>query len=163
MARRNYCVRFPRLARFGSSFGRADPDPLPVPHQAATVGLQRSGDRDPQQWELSLPGRSAPTFPQTPIAPGVNRNHNHDLKWTFKSASVRASSSAGLLQGFYERFAHQGNEAFNGPSHLGAQDGGDHLNHLEERSVFRGRTSEIASSLSISGRLSVSSWDYSGR
>ncbi len=33
---------------------------------------------------------------------GLNRNHNHDLKWIFKRAAVKASSSAGPVREFYE-------------------------------------------------------------
>ena len=40
---------------------------------------------------------------QKPVAlRGLNKNHNHDLKWIFKSAAVRASSSAGPLHEFYQ-------------------------------------------------------------
>ena len=49
---------------------------------------------------------------------GLNKNHNHDLKWIFKSAALRASSSAGPLHEFYE-FADQRNEAGDGSPHLG--------------------------------------------
>jgi hypothetical protein len=40
---------------------------------------------------------------QKPVAlRGLNKNHNHDLKWIFKSTAVKASSSAGPLHEFYE-------------------------------------------------------------
>jgi transposase len=39
---------------------------------------------------------------------GLNKNHNHDLKWIFKSAAVRASSPAGPLHEFYERLLAKG-------------------------------------------------------
>ena len=39
---------------------------------------------------------------------GLNKNHNHDLKWIFKSAAVRASSSAGPLREFYESLLAKG-------------------------------------------------------
>jgi transposase len=39
---------------------------------------------------------------------GLNKNHNHDLKWILKSASVRASSSTGPLHEFYERLLAKG-------------------------------------------------------
>lgn len=39
---------------------------------------------------------------------GLNKNHNHDLKWIFKSASVRASSSAGPLREFYQNLLAKG-------------------------------------------------------
>jgi transposase len=39
---------------------------------------------------------------------GLNWNHNHDLKWIFKSAAVRASSSAGPLHEFYEALVAKG-------------------------------------------------------
>ncbi len=46
---------------------------------------------------------------QKPVAlRGLNKNHNHDLKWIFKSAAVRASSSAGPLHEFYESLLAKG-------------------------------------------------------
>jgi hypothetical protein len=46
---------------------------------------------------------------QKPVAlRGLNRNHNHDLKWIFKSAAVRASSCAGPLHEFYEGLLAKG-------------------------------------------------------
>jgi transposase len=46
---------------------------------------------------------------QKPVAlRGLNKNHNHDLKWIFKSAAVKASSSAGPLHEFYERLLAKG-------------------------------------------------------
>jgi transposase len=39
---------------------------------------------------------------------GLNKNHNHDLKWIFKSAAVRAGSSAGPLREFYEGLLAKG-------------------------------------------------------
>ena len=39
---------------------------------------------------------------------GLNQNHNHDLKWIFKSAAMQASGSTGLLHEFYERLLAQG-------------------------------------------------------
>ena len=49
----------------GRSVDRAHPDPLPVPHQAATVDLQRSSDRDARQCATPLRGRTAATFQET--------------------------------------------------------------------------------------------------
>ena len=39
---------------------------------------------------------------------GLNKNHNHDLKSIFKSASVRASSAAGPVHEFYEGLLAKG-------------------------------------------------------
>lgn len=39
---------------------------------------------------------------------GLNWNHNHELKWIFKSAAVRASSCSGPLHEFYERLLAKG-------------------------------------------------------
>ena len=49
----------------GRSVDRADPDPSSVPHQAATVDLQRFGDRDARQCAIPLRGRTAATFQET--------------------------------------------------------------------------------------------------
>ncbi len=53
----------------------------------------------------------------------------------------------------------QGHPARNGASDFGAQDGGHHLNRLEERSALRRPTSETTNSLSVSG-ASVPSWNF---
>ncbi len=46
---------------------------------------------------------------QKPVAlRGLNKNHNHDLKWIFKSAAVKASSPTGPLHEFYERLLAKG-------------------------------------------------------
>jgi transposase len=46
---------------------------------------------------------------QKPVAlHGLNKNHNHDLKWIFKSTAVKASSSAGPLHEFYESLLAKG-------------------------------------------------------
>ena len=39
---------------------------------------------------------------------GLNKNHNHDLKWILKSAAVRASSAPGPLHEFYESLLAKG-------------------------------------------------------
>ena len=46
--------------------------------------------------------------PKPPALRGLNKNHNHDLKWIFKSAAVKASSSAGPLHEFYESLLGKG-------------------------------------------------------
>ena len=46
---------------------------------------------------------------QKPVAlRGLNKNHNHDLKWIFKSAAIKASSQAGPLREFYESLLAKG-------------------------------------------------------
>ncbi len=46
---------------------------------------------------------------QKPVAlRGLNKNHNHALKWIFKSASIKAISSAGPLHELYERLLAKG-------------------------------------------------------
>src|ERR1035438_10405928 len=44
---------------------RADPNPSSFPHQAATVDLQRSGDRDARQCPIPLRGRASATLQET--------------------------------------------------------------------------------------------------
>ena len=44
---------------------RADPNPSSFPHQAATVDLQRSGDRDARQCPIPLRGRAGATLQET--------------------------------------------------------------------------------------------------
>jgi hypothetical protein len=46
---------------------------------------------------------------QKPVAlRGLNKNHNHDLKWIFKSAAIKASCQAGPLREFYESLLAKG-------------------------------------------------------
>jgi transposase len=46
---------------------------------------------------------------QKPVAlRGLNKNHNHDLKWIFKSAAMQASGSTGLLHEYYEGLLAKG-------------------------------------------------------
>ena len=46
---------------------------------------------------------------QKPVAlRGLNKNHNHDLKWIFKSAAIKASSQAGPLHEFYDSLLAKG-------------------------------------------------------
>jgi len=47
-----------------------DPDPLLIPHQAATMDLQRSGDRDLRPWAVPLRRRTTRAFEETPAASG---------------------------------------------------------------------------------------------
>src|SRR5919106_4149453 len=42
----------------GRSADRADPDSAPVSHQKATVGVQRLGSGDAQQWGIPLRART---------------------------------------------------------------------------------------------------------
>jgi transposase IS116/IS110/IS902 family protein len=78
---------------------------------------------------------------------GLNANHNHDLKNIFKGAATRAAAVPGVSR----RSSVQRDETNDGASHLGAQDRGHHFVGLEERSPFRRRISETASSLSVRG------------
>jgi transposase len=47
-------------------------------------------------------------YPKAVALRGLNKNHNHDLKSIFKSASVRASSATGPLHEFYESLLAKG-------------------------------------------------------
>jgi hypothetical protein len=67
---------------------------------------------------------------------GLNKNHNHDLKYLFKSAHCGQRSSRTLPR-LLRRVARQRDEALDGPSHSGAQDRGDYFGDLEERRTFR--------------------------
>src|SRR5258708_34495230 len=53
----------------GSSVARAHTDATPVPHQATTVELQRSGLRDPQQWGIPHSPWPAQTLHESPSYP----------------------------------------------------------------------------------------------
>ncbi len=136
----------------GGSIDCSDADAASLSHQAATVGLQRSGAGDPRQRAIPLRRRTAATLQETPAIRGLNTNHNHDLKNIFKGAATRAATCR-TVPGVLRRLACQRDEAIDGASHLGAQDCGDHFDRLEERSPFRRRISETTSSLSVSARV----------
>jgi hypothetical protein len=67
---------------------------------------------------------------------GLNANHNHDMKAIFKSAATMPAAG-GTVPRFLPGLAQQRDEAGDGSSHVGAEDGGDHSHDLEERSTFR--------------------------
>jgi transposase len=77
---------------------------------------------------------------------GLNRNHNHEMKEIFKSAATGASCGKGP---FLRGFAGQGDGARDGTFDPGTQNRGHYFDTLEERSTFRRRTTENASSLSV--------------
>ena len=79
----------------GGSIGGVDADASSVPHQAATVDLQRAGVGDPRQRTIPCREGTATTFQETHQLRGLNDNHNHDLKNIFKGAATRASTAAG--------------------------------------------------------------------
>ena len=117
---------------------------------------------DAQQCGIPLPWKANYNVPRNPWRSAVSiDNHNHDLKYIFKGAATKASSCAGSLPRFLRGFTRQRNEAFDGSSHLGTQDCNHHFDGLEERSAFRRRTSETASSLSVSAESPFHPGDHS--
>ena len=90
---------------------------------------------------------------------GLNRNHNHELKNLFQGCCHRGRCQGGPVQRVLRCAAGQGNPAGNGASDFGAQDGGHHVDRLEERSALRRPTSETTNSLNVSSR-SVPSWNF---
>jgi hypothetical protein len=73
---------------------------------------------------------------------GLNPNHNHQIKEIFKS-------TCGTVPRYLYAVAGQGDEAGDGSSDASAQDRGHYFDTLEERSTFRRRATETASSLSV--------------
>jgi hypothetical protein len=64
----------------------------------------------------------------------LKQNHNHDLKYLFKSMAQAASTNAGSLQDYYQGLLAKGIRQVALP-HVGAQTRGDCFNGLEERSI----------------------------
>jgi hypothetical protein len=66
----------------GSSADRPNADAASLPHQAATLGLQRPGFEDFHQRRTPRSARTAQTIQEAIIVAirGLNRSHNHDLK-----------------------------------------------------------------------------------
>jgi transposase len=82
---------------------------------------------------------------------GLNQNHNHEMKDERDLQEYGHPSQLWhrTVPRFLRRFADQGDEAGDGSPDTGAQDRGHYFDTLEERSKFRRRTTENASSLSI--------------
>ena len=98
---------------------------------------------------------------------GLNKNHNHDLKYLFKSTAMSELLCWPLAR-FLRRSRRSRNQARHGTPNPGAQDRGNHFDRLEERRTFRRRTSKTASSLSIWSKAytvspGFSSWRWSVR
>ena len=81
---------------------------------------------------------------------GLNNNHNPEMKEIFRSPATSASRGAGPFPRFLRGFVGQGDGARNGRSDTGTQDRSHYFDTLEKRRTFRRRTTESASSLSIS-------------
>ena len=92
----------------GGSIGCVDADAPQIPHQAATVDLQRAGVGDTRQRAIPRRRRTAATFQETRQLRGLNTNHNHDLKNIFKGTATRASTAAGPFRDFYETLLAKG-------------------------------------------------------
>ena len=118
----------------GGGVDRHPANTTPLPHQAATVDLQRFWHRDAQQRRSPLCRRAARNGLKKQVSiRGLNTNHNHDLKNLFKGAAIVAATKPGPLQEFYAALLAKGIRPEMARLTLGAQDCGDHLDHLEER------------------------------
>ncbi len=87
----------------GGSIGCVDADAPPLPHQAATVDLQRAWleTHDSAQYR-SVEGQLQRSKKPQQLR-GLNTNHNHDLKNIFKGAATRGlPPPTGPFRDFYE-------------------------------------------------------------
>src|SRR5207248_34234 len=76
--------------------------------QAPAVGLQWTGVGDPHQRGTPLRPRPTAALQKAGLHPGLNKDHNHDLKGLFKAAATRASVQPGPFQDFYQRSLAKG-------------------------------------------------------
>ena len=99
--------------------------------------------------EYRFSGGELQAAKKSPALRGLNVNHNHDLKNLFKGAAMHVSISTDPLGDFYRNLLTIRNEAADGASDIGPEDGGDRFNSLEEGSTLRSTRTETASSLSV--------------
>src|SRR6201993_3493339 len=124
-----------------------DADAPPVPQQAATMDLQRSGGGDARQCAASLCGRTTATFQKAIADPRSESKSQSRDEEDLQEYGHERQSLRGTTAGLLRRIAGQGNEAGDGSPHARTQDRGHHVDTLEERRMFRRRTSEITSKL----------------
>ena len=151
-------------AALPGSFDRSDPrgsadrdpaDPTPLPHQAAAVGLRRSGDRDAQQRRSSLCRWTAATLEAAGVAARAQSQSQPRAEKHLQGRSRHRRHQAWTVPGVLRSAGGQRNEAGDGPTHPGTKDCRHHLDRLEERSLVRRPTSETTNSLSVSGVRSI--------
>jgi len=128
-------------------------------HQATAVGLQRIRTGDSRQRRIPLCERAPATQPRASHRAGTERKPQSRSKKSLQECRNICQHSAGAVPGVLRGASGQREEAGDGASHSGTEDCSDHVDHLEERSVFRRQRITSASSLSVSGReLVPSSW-----
>ena len=143
----------------GGAADRFDANAASFPYQATALELQRIWDRDAQQRRAEVrPGRAA-ARQETGLDSRAESQPQSRTEKSIQGCCHRGRCEGGPVQRVLRCAAGQGNPAGNGASDFGAQDGGHHLNRLEERSALRRPTSETTNSLNVSSQ-SVPSWNF---
>jgi hypothetical protein len=139
------------------SLGCRNADASSVPHQAATVDLQRAGVGDPRQRAVPRRGATATTLEQNRYTARSQYESQPRPQRYFQGCSYESQHRCWTATRFLRSFVDQGKEAHDGALDLGAEDCRDHVDRLEEGGTFRRQLFETTSSLSASGRESVPS------
>src|SRR5450759_853031 len=135
----------------GSSAHCSDADATSFSHQAATVGLLWFGIENLHQRGIPNRGRPTETSQEIPGHSRAQRQPQSRSEKYLQGCGDPGRCCSRTVSGVPRRFSSPGDEANDGAPHSGAQDRGHHFDRLEERSWFRRRTSETASSLSVCG------------
>ena len=133
----------------GGSADCSDSDAASFSHQAATLGLQRSGFEDFHQRRIPRSARTAQTLQEAAGDPRAQRQSQSRSEKYLQGCGDQSRCRSRTVPGVLRRAGCQRDETADGAPHPGAEDCGNHFAGLEERSAFRRRTSETTSSLSV--------------
>ncbi len=158
-------------ARYRSSCDWPDPrgavdrdsaDASPVPHEAAAMGLRRTGNRDAQQCRSSVCRWAVAAIEATSLVARAQSQSQSRAEKHFQGCSHHRRHQTRAAPAVLRCVSGERNTAGDGATDTGAQDRGHHFNRLEERSLLRRRASETTNSLSVSGIRSIP-WNLPGR
>jgi len=142
----------------GGSADCFDSNTASFPHPAAALDLQRIGHRDAQQRRAEVRSGRAAARQETTLDSRAESPSQSRAEERIQKCCHRSGCPGWPVPRVLRRAAGPGNPAGNGASDLGAQDGGHHVNRLEERSALRRPTSETTNRLNVSSP-SVPSWN----
>src|SRR6202050_80764 len=143
----------------GSSADRFDANAASFPHQAAALELQRIWDRDAQQRRAEVRAGRAAAREEAGLDSRAESQSQSRTEERIQRCCHRGRCQGWPVQRVLRCAGGQGNQAGDGASDFGAQDGRHHVNRLEERSALRRPTSETTHSLNVSSP-SVPSWNF---
>src|ERR1700691_4483068 len=143
----------------GGSADCFDANTASFPHQAAALDLQRIWHRDAQQRRAEVRAGRAAARQETTLDSRAESQSQSRTEERIQRCCHRGRCQGWPVQRVLRCAGGQGNQAGDGASDFGAQDGRHHVNRLEERSALRRPTSETTNSLNVSG-ASVPSWNF---